>query len=191
MPATLVLLAYALAFLAATALANRLPSTMRFLPHAVLAALSLGLFFELARYDQGYPGVLYTVGFLAAPIIAIFGGAAWGSRRLYGWPDLGPGPPRAALIAAAVLAGVLWGVRHKERDVRETEARVNAWINAGAKGPPPRTTLGFVAPPPVAQRTNPDGTVRWSFPLGNDRWRERDPASGTWRTAHQHLSKEK
>ena len=141
------------------------------IPHTVLAAAAFLLFFELARFDQGYATVLYWIGFIVAPVITIFGGAAWGSRRLYGYPDLGPHPSRAALVAVAVLAGVLVGLEQKHSDIQKTEQAVKTWVEAGEKGTPPRTHLGFLAPPDPIKGLDEDGADVWGFPVGNDRWR--------------------
>jgi hypothetical protein len=141
----------------------------------VLCAASL----ELARWDHGIGRSWFWVAFVVAPVVLIFGGAAAGVRRWYGWPDFGPGPGRAALLAAAVVAGSLAGSRVREDDVAVTQARgerlrreVRAWREANGRWPArleeavpgaPRTRLGLVAPPPFSY----DGGRRTlSFPLG-------------------------
>ena len=183
MPVPVTLFAFLVAFAGASALAAHMRAGTKWMPHAVLAGIAFVLFFELARYDQGYSNVLYWVGFLVAPILAIFGGAAWGSRRVYGWPDLGPSPSRAALVSAAVLVGVLMGVRTKVDDVQKSEAALKAWVQHGAVGVPPRTTLGFLAPPEPEKGLDEDGDEVWGFPVGNQRWRLMKVDALTWKTA--------
>jgi hypothetical protein len=134
---------------------------------AALGVAALGLAAaatELARWDHGAPDAFFAVAFVVAPVVLIFGAAAAGARRWYGWPDLGPLPGRAACLAGAVVAGVLLGVRVGESDVAETQARgarlareIRAWRDVHGRWPsrleeavedPPRTRLGALAPPP-------------------------------------------
>lgn len=180
MAVPLVLLGFFLAFVGASAVAARMRDGTKWIPHVVLAGIAFVLFFELMRYDQGHPEVLYYVGFLLAPVIAIFGGAAWGSRRLYGWPDLGPSPSRAALVAAAVLVSVLVGLDRKPQDIRTTEETLKAWVQRGAVGTPPASALGFIAPPPPSKGVDASGAEVWGFPIGNDRWRLLSVKTLTW-----------
>ena len=151
-------------------------------PHALLAAAAFVLFFEISRYDQGYPSLLTWIGFLVAPVLAIFGGAAWGSRRLYGWPDLGPAPSRIALIAAAVLVGVLMGMRQKPKDIQASEQALEQWVRSGATGEPGATRLGFLAPPVPSKGVDADGQSAWGFPVGNDHWRMLRLHDMSWHT---------
>ena len=171
------------ALLAASWLADRLPPPWRRLPVPVLAVL-VGLFAaETARYDATRGEALYWVGLVAAPVVAIFGGAAAGVRRWYGWPDLGPLPGRAAAVAGLLLLGVLVGGRVKETDVRVTIARgdgirdaVPAWRSsrggawpatlAEAAPDAPRTRMGLLDPPPFAYDP---ATRRLAFPLDGRR----------------------
>jgi hypothetical protein len=171
------------ALLAASWLADRLPSPWRSFPVPVLAVL-VGLFAaETARYDATRGETLYWVGLVAAPVVAIFGGAAAGVRRWYGWPDLGPLPGRAAAVAGLLLLGVLVGGRGKETDVRVTIARgdgirdaVQAWRStrggawpaslAEAAPDAPRTRMGLLDPPPFAYDP---ATRRLAFPLDGRR----------------------
>jgi hypothetical protein len=134
---------------------------------------------ELARFDHGLGHAFFWAAFVVAPVVLIFGAAAAGVRRWYGWPDLGPTPGRAALLAGAVVAGSLLGHRVRTDDVLETRARgeglrrqVRAWREANGRWPerladavpaPPRTRLGLVSPPSFAY----DAAARTlSFPIG-------------------------
>ena len=181
MAVPLVLLGFFLAFVVAAEIAARWPNGTKWIPHALLAGIAFLLFYELARYDQGHAEVLYYVAFIFAPLSTIFGGAAWGSRRLYGWPDLGPHPSRAALVSAAVLIGVLAGLDKKPMDIQASEEVLRTWVQQGATGEPPRTTLGFVAPPYPRKGVDEKGLEVWGFPVGNQRWRLLEVEGMTWR----------
>jgi hypothetical protein len=193
-------------FLAATLAADALPRRVAWLPIALLALLAFAGAMELARWDHGHPEVLLAIGSVAAPIVLIFGGAAWGTQRFYGWPDFGRHPPRAALVAAAVVTGVLAGARIWEQDLHESRIRAEdlrarvlawrdahqgAWPDALADAAPeaPRTRLGLLDPPPFSYGAEAGGARVLSFPVSRDRemvlsledgsWRQRDrPARG-------------
>lgn len=142
----------------------------------VLLALLLGIAaIEFMRFDQGLGDAVFAVAFVAAPIVAIFCGALWGSRRFYGWPDLGPMPGRAAAVSLAILLGVLIGTKIREIwDVpatRERAERVREKLlewrtsNAGrwpasfaeAEVGAPRTRLGTLRPPWFEYEPSPRG----------------------------------
>jgi hypothetical protein len=185
-------------FGALDALGERLPPRLRRLP---LGAYGLALAFlgmEWARWDHGRPDLLLWIGFVGAPVVVIFGGAAWGVRKWYGWPDLGPVPGRLAAVAGALVLGVLLGSRAKAADVETTIARgeavahdVRAWRDAhGGRWPAtidetgkptPPTAMGLLAPPPF--RYEPDGP-RLAFPLSTGRELVRDLATeaASWRS---------
>lgn len=166
------------AFLLAETWGERLPPRARRLPLLGLAALLLLAGLELARNDHGLADVVFPVAFVAAPVVVIFGGAAAGARRFYGWPDLGPTPGRLAAVAAALLLGVLAGTRVREADVEVSMARgrevavalagrrqgTGTWPARIADLFPdePRTRLGWLAPPPFAWDP---ATARLSFPV--------------------------
>ena len=190
------------AFAGLDALAGRLKGRWRAAP---LSLLALALFLagtEYARFDHGHPDWLLWIGFVGAPVVVIFGGAAWGVRRWYGWPDWGPLPGRLAAVAAALLVGILAGSAAKEGDVAETmrrgegiAAKVRAWRMAhGGRGPAtleeavgedvPRTAMGLAAPPPFAYdpakpalsfpvRTGTDLVLDLSVPAEAATWRRR------------------
>jgi hypothetical protein len=155
------------AFLAASRLADRLPPGLRRLPVPLVGVLAGLVAAETARYDPSRGEALFWIGTIAAPVVVIFGAAAAGVRRWYGWPDLGPAPGRAAAVAGLVLLGILAGSRAKESDVIVTQERgeairdaVSAWRASHGGGWPatlaeaapdaPRTRLGLVAPPPFS-----------------------------------------
>lgn len=134
---------------------------------------------EIARWDHGHPDWLLWIGWIGAPVTVIFGGAAAGARRWYGWPDLGPLPGRLALLAGAALVGILLGSQVKLSDVRATLERgegvrrsIAAWREAHGGAWParleeavpdaPRTRMGWVAPPPFAYDP---GTKTLAFPI--------------------------
>jgi hypothetical protein len=167
------------------------------LPRLVLAAVAAVAFaasLELTRYDHGTGRAFFWVAFVAAPVVVIFGAAAAGVRRWYGWPDLGPGPGRAALVASAVVLGVLVGTRVHENDVLATQARgsrlaqvVRAWRDAHGAWPArlddladvPTTRMGALRPPPF--RYEREGPTL-SFPIGAETWLTLDVAAeGAWR----------
>lgn len=191
MAVPVVVAAFVVLFWGASALAERLRRGAQWVPHALLAALAFVLFFEITRYDQGYPELLTWIGFLVAPVLAIFGGAAWGSRRLYGWPDLGPMPSRIALVAAAVLVGVLLGMRQKPDDIRESENALKGWVQAGAQGDPPATKLGFLAPPIAEKGVDAKAGATWGFPVGNHHWRVLHVTDMSWHTVQVQPRKER
>jgi hypothetical protein len=166
-------------FAAAERLSRRRGGGRRRWPLLAYAAVLAAAGFELSRWDHGQPGWLLPLGFVGAPVIVIFGAAAEGARRWYGWPDFGPVPGRLALAAAALLAGVVAGQRVKDDDVEATMARgravardLRAWSAANAGRWPatleeavpdaPRTRLGWLSPPPFA--FDP-ATRRLSFPV--------------------------
>lgn len=164
-----------------------------------LPALLLGLLaFELARYDHGHADALFWIAFVGAPLAAIFGGAAWGSRRFYGWPDLGKHPPRAAAWAAVLMLGVLVGTRVRVEDVAVSEARaeplraaISTWLQKRGTPPtsmetvcpdPPSTRMGWLDPPAYVYGLDGNGRPTLSFPLGGGLQRILNVADGTWRT---------
>ena len=165
-------------FLLAETAAERLSPRLRRLPLLALAVLLFFAGLELARNDHGLAHVLFPIAFVAAPILVIFGGAAAGVRRFYGWPDLGPTPGRLAAVAGGLLLGVLFGARVREADVEASMARGRdvatalAWRQQGTGTWPariadlfpdePRTRLGWLAPPSFAWDP---ATARLSFPV--------------------------
>ncbi len=172
------------AFLGATLWADRLAPRWRGWPVAALAVLLGALAAEGMRFDHGQADTLFWVGWVAAPLVAIFGGAAWGARRWYGWPDLGVHPPRAALVALGILVGVLVGSRLHAQDVAASRARLDALLAAGA--PPARlaaerSQMGWLDPPRYRRATDADGRVVWGFPAGGDAWLARPADEPEWR----------
>jgi hypothetical protein len=184
-------------FYFATMATDALPVRLRWLPLGGLCALSFAATFELTRFDHGHEEALFLVGALGAPIGAILGGAAWGTRRFYGWPDLGPHPSRLGLWCAAILLGVLAGTRQKADDVAVSQARgdeiarkVLAWREAhGGAVPPsleaavpdaPRTRMGWLAPPAYTLHAEPGGALVLEFPVSSTFSRRRLLASEEW-----------
>lgn len=186
-----------LLFFGATWLTDRLQPRVAWVP---LALLSVGLFLvfrELARYDLGHADLLNAVGLIGAPVGAILGGAAWGTRRFYGWPDLGPHPSRLGLASAAVLLGVLLGTRTRDHDVADSQRvaetlrlQVLAWRASHADAwpttleqavpAPPRTHMGTWDPPAFALATAPDGRRVLRFPLSTTRAYALGLEDGRW-----------
>ncbi len=175
----------------------------RHAPLAALCAVCFALWMELARYDHGHGDVLFSIGWVGAPIVAIFGGASWGTRRFYGWPDLGPHPSRAGALAAFIVLGVLVGSQVKVGDVETSMQGADAlratWRQAGARaagGFPttieafapdaPRTSMGLFAPPAFLYGLD-EGQPVIGFPLGGDSYMVRplpktpDGAEPSWR----------
>ena len=155
------LLAFAIAETVATKSGRRGGALVRGAFAVALAAVSC----EFARFDHGHPDWLFSIGFVAAPVLLIFSGAAWGARKWYGWPDLGPLPGRLALSTVGLLVGILVGQQMKVADVVESQERgvviwqkVKEWraahggewparIEDAAPDAPP-SRMGLVAPPP-------------------------------------------
>ena len=164
------------AFLAATILASALRPRLAWIPIALVAGACFGGFLELARYDHGHARFLTWVGFVGAPVCAILGGAAWGSRRFYGWPDLGPHPSRLGLVSAAVLLGVLLGSRVREQDIEVSKARAES-LRTGSfefhRWPRlteivgERSRMGLLDPPPFTYSKDPKGQSLISFPISS------------------------
>lgn len=187
-----------LAFAVLDALGARLPPRARRLPLAAFALALAFLGMEWARWDHGRPEWLRGIGWIGAPVVVIFGGALWGVRKWYGWPDLGPVPGRLATVAGALLVGVLLGTRAKASDVDTSIGRgeavahdVRAWRDAhGGRWPAtveetgrtmPSTAMGLLDPPPL--RYEPDGP-RLSFPIstGRELVRDLEPADAKWKS---------
>jgi hypothetical protein len=181
-------------FYGATLAVEKLPPRVGWIPLALLCAASVLVFHELARYDHGHPDLLFAVGYVGAPVGAILGGASWGTRRFYGWPDLGPHPSRLALWCLTILLAVMLGTRQRADDLLVTKGRAEdlrrqliAWRDAHAGAWPatldavgrdtPRTALGAWDPPPFALRATPAAlafpvSARTAFVLRLD--------DGTW-----------
>lgn len=166
--------------LAAFAAIDGLTQRMKVLRWAPLALYALGLAVagtEFAGYDHGHPDWLLWIGFVGAPVIVIFGGAAWGVRRWYGWPDFGPVPGRLALVAGALLVGILFGSSRKGADVEESMRRGDAYASALRLDDGPSalltmgavyetTAMGLFSPPPFRFDR---ATGLLSFPIGGGR----------------------
>jgi hypothetical protein len=184
-------------FYLATLATDQVPRRIRWLPLGSLCVLSFLLAWELTRYDQGHGQALFLVGTVGAPLGAIFGGASWGTRRFYGWPDLGPHPSRLGLWCLAILLGVLVGSKHREQDVRVSQergdaliARVEAWRQAHGGATPaslaaaapdaPTTRMGSLAPPPFELRTLEGGALALVFPLSTHVEMRRTLGAGGW-----------
>ena len=196
MTAPLLGLLLVLGFFGLEALGERLVPRLSRGP-LVLYGLALALFgMEIARYDRGHADWSLWICFVGAPVLVIFGGAAAGARRGYGWPDLGPTPGRLAAVAGALLVGVLLGAQVHASDVEASEARgleVRAALRAyeAAHGAPaksvedalpaaPRTRMGWFSPPPYAWDP---ATRTLSFPVGGGFARALDAAADVpaWR----------
>ncbi len=197
MPDALLAALLLLPFYAATLATDRLPARWRALPLALLCAVSLAALCELTRYDQGRGQLLFLVGTVGAPLGAIFGGASWGTRRFYGWPDLGPHPSRLGLWCLSLLLGVMAGSQWRAADVRESQARgdallerVQAWRTAHPGAAPasleaiapdaPSTRMGWLAPPAFALVAEPDGGLALSFPVATHVDMRRKLGGGGW-----------
>jgi hypothetical protein len=171
------------AILAASAFADRGPAPWRRLAVPLVGVVAGLVAAETTRFDPSRGDALFWIGVIAAPVVVIFGSAAAGVRRWYGWPDLGPLPGRAAVVAGLLLLGILVGMRVKEADVRVTLERgdairdaVQAWrsshdgawpatLSEAAPGAP-RTRLGLLDPPPFAYDP---AARRLAFPLDGRR----------------------
>ncbi|MFO0932401.1 MAG: hypothetical protein U1E39_06790 [Planctomycetota bacterium] len=168
------------AFVAFEAWGERLGGRRARWPLLGYALLLLLAGVELARNDHGFADVVFPIAFVAAPVLVIFGGSAAGVRRFYGWPDLGPTPGRLAAVASALLVGVLVGTRVREADVEVSMARgrdVALALAGRHEGTgvwparledlfpdPPRTRLGWIAPPPF---TWDPATARLAFAVSS------------------------
>ena len=189
-------------FYAATLATDAVPRRLRWVPLGVLCAASFVLFLELTRYDHGHAQLLFAVGTIGAPLGAIFGGASWGTRRFYGWPDLGPHPSRLGLWSLAILLGVLLGARQREQDVlvsqergEELRRQVAAWREThGATGPAsleeaapqaPRTRMGWFSPPPFELRADPRGAPTIVFPISSQHELRLPLAGRSWDVARR------
>jgi hypothetical protein len=193
-----VTLALSLLFAGAALLADRLPGRWSAAPVLALALLAHLLFVELARHDHGHGEVLVQLGWVLAPLVVIFAGALWGTRRFYGWPDAGPNAGRAAVVAGGVVLGVLVGRSYALADAMESQRRAEAiraeilaWRDAhGGRWPetlapavprPPRSRMGVLDPPAFEYRATAAGaTLR--FPLSGGLHRVLDLAGGGWGT---------
>jgi hypothetical protein len=153
-----------------------------------LVGLALGaVAYELARFDHGLGIVLAFGAMVFAPVLVIFGGAAWAVRRLYGWPDLGDGPPRAAWICLFVLLGMLLGTQRRAEDVRATQALADeqAFDLTRPAAQLPRTRLGWWDPPRLRRGRDEEGRVVVAFPLAEmgtmTPWMWRVAGEAQWR----------
>lgn len=163
-----------------------------------LLAVAAGYcFYELARYDLGYPEVVAWIGWLACPIIVIFGASAWGTRRFYGWPNLGPHPGRAALVAGAIVLGMLAGAdQHVEderttlRLVREIHAKLEAKAKASGHWPTSleavghadaMSSMGSVEPPPIRYGLDHNGQPALAFAVSSSVYRTLELVHGDLR----------
>lgn len=184
----------AAALFLACVLGEALRPRVAWIPMALLVAALFAGALELARYDHGHARLLTWVGWVGAPVGAILGGAAWGTRRFYGWPDLGPHPSRVGLASAAVLLGVLVGSSVKRADVEESQARgealrtaVLAWQAAHGGALPatldeaapraPRTRMGGFDPPSF---TLDAAGKAITFPITSHALLRLDLERGTW-----------
>lgn len=163
-----------------------------------LLAVAAGYcFYELARYDLGYPEIVAWIGWLACPIIVIFGASAWGTRRFYGWPNLGPHPGRAAIVAGAIVLGMLAGAdKHVEderttlRLVREIHAKLEARAKATGHWPASleavghadaRSSMGTIDPPPIRYGLDHNGQPSLAFAVSSSVYRTLELAHGDLR----------
>jgi hypothetical protein len=161
------------AFVAAEAWGERLQGGRRRLPLLGYALLLLLAGVEFARNDHGFADVVFPIAFVAAPVLVIFGGSAAGVRRFYGWPD--PADVAACRCRRRAPARRAVGTRVREADVeafgRGREVAIAlAWRRQGTGTwparieelfpDPPRTRLGWFAPPPFAWDP---ATARLSF----------------------------
>jgi hypothetical protein len=195
--AGLVTVGLAALFLGATLLADVARGAWKAAPVLVLAAVAFWAAVEIARYDHGFTDVLVKVGWVGAPVVLIVCGALWGSRRFYGYPDLGPHPGRAALVALAIVLGVQVGRSLSLGDAAESERRAlaierdvlawrdghgGAWPATLAEAAPdaPTSRMGSVRPPPFAYAREGEGATL-AFPLSGGRRRVRLLGQGTWR----------
>lgn len=184
-------------FAGASLWADTLSPRRQSLPIIFLCGLVFPLFFELARYDHGWSDAYFAITWIGAPIVAILGGALWGSRKFYGYPDLGSVPSRAAAVAAVILLAVFIGVQAKQTDVKKSQAGAEelrtawlAWVEAhDGKIPPtletfapdaPHSSMGFVSPPPFVYGRSTHFSVAIGFPYGDSQHAVLDLATGKW-----------
>lgn len=184
-------------FAGASLLADTLRPRWRPVPLLLLGASMFFAMLELTRFDHGHGEAYWLLSMVIAPIVLIFGGAAWGTRRFYGWPDLGDHPSRAAFIALCMLLGVLIGGRLQAEDIQasqqtaqEVRSALLAWRDAHegayplrldeAVSPVPRTSLGMIAPPPFAYGLDADGMPLLAIPVRTASWLALDVDKGTW-----------
>lgn len=163
--------------------APAIPARWRKISWIVFAAALAFAAVEYTRFDHGHPDWSLWIGFVGAPVLVIFGGAAEGARRWYGWPDLGPVPGRLAAVAAAVLVGVLVGTQITPSDVELTRERgerlrtaIRAYRDAHdgrwpatleeAVPSTPTTRMGGFDSPPFRYDA---AAHELRFPLGTDR----------------------
>jgi hypothetical protein len=185
-----------LAFGACTWAGRRLPGPGRWIPHALLSAALFAAAFETARFDHGYTDAVFAVSFVAAPLVAIFAGSAWGSARFYGWPNFGPTAGWAALAAFAVIGGTLTGSRTAEHDLERSQRtavavreRLHEWRGEHGTWPPdleavgvvaPRSSMGALNPPPIVYEPGSKPTL--SFAISGARRVILDVDTGRWWT---------
>lgn len=184
-------------FAGASLLSDTLRPRWRPVPMVLLGAALFAIFLELTRFDHGHGQAYWWIGYVFAPVILIFGGAAFGSRRFYGWPDLGATPSRAAFTALCILIGVLVGTNMRATDVTSSRAKAEtmrtellAWRDANGGAFPkqledalpsvPRTELGMLAPPPYAYGQDGRGRAVLAIPFGPESWLTIDLESGKW-----------
>ncbi len=184
-------------FAGASMLADTLRPRWRPVPLLLLGALICFVMIELTRFDHGHGEAYWLLSMIIAPLVLIFGGSAWGTRRFYGWPDLGPHPSRAAFIALCMLLGVLVGGSLQRADIErsqitagEVRTKLLAWRDANegaypvtleeAVSPVPRTSLGMLAPPAFEYGLDSEGMPLVAFPLQTDRWFALHVEKGTW-----------
>ena len=177
--------------------ASGLPKRLAWLPVVLVALVLALLFFELARFDHGYEDALFVLGFLVAPLGLILAASLWGSRRFYGWPDLGPHPGRVTILCLAVLVGVLVGTNRKREDVAASQqtaesirTQVLAWRDThegrwpanleDVVVPLPVTSLGVLGPPAYEFGVRQED-ARISFLASSSLRLVLDLDTGTWR----------